>query len=117
MNYRLTTRKMRIRGQQPIDVPLKPHEAKDALDACAKFIYSNLFDWLVKQINSVMSKDGTGHKSIGILDIFGFEIFKENSFEQMCINYTNEQLQQIFNLTVFKKEEQVGLNFYFLMLD
>lgn len=63
----------------------------------AKAIYGKLFNWIVKKINDSISlkmnaKSGKQLKFIGLLDIFGFEIFKENSFEQLCINYANEKL-------------------------
>jgi myosin heavy subunit len=57
-----------------------------------------MFDWLVQRVNSVMNVAGVFDTFIGVLDIFGFECFKENSFEQLCINYCNETLQQHFNL-------------------
>lgn len=60
-----------------------------ARDALAKGIYSRLFDWIVGRINKVMAVAEKG-KTIGILDIYGFEIFEVNSFEQLCINYVNE---------------------------
>ena len=70
-----------------------------------------MFDWLVQRINASMPKDGSiGGQYIGILDIFGFEILAHNSFEQLCINYTNEMLQQHFNNNTFKIEEQVDLS-------
>ena len=102
----LTTRKMVVPGQQPITVGLSDQEAKAARDALAKFIYEKQFDWLVQRINSSIGT-GKGRLSIGILDIFGFEIFKKNSFEQLCINFTNEKLQQLFNQSTFTKEEKL----------
>ena len=71
-------------------------QAADSRDALAKIIYSRMFDWVVERINTTMYKPGD--KFIGVLDIFGFEAFKENSFEQLCINYANETLQQHFNM-------------------
>lgn len=83
-------------------------EAKTSRDAIAKFIYSKLFDWLVTMINKSLSHPTGGSKLfIGLLDIYGFEIFKVNSFEQFCINYANEKLQQEFVQHVFKLEQQV----------
>ncbi len=67
-------------------------------DALAKCIYSRLFDWIVLQINKALTTNGKIHKFIGVLDIYGFETFEINSFEQFCINYANEKLQQQFNL-------------------
>jgi len=97
-----------IRGQEPTKIPFKPHEAKDACDALAKAIYGEVFNWLVKRINqSVEVKKGNTKNFIGVLDIFGFEIFESNSFEQLCINFANEKLQQHFNQYTFKLEEKV----------
>eukprot|EP00468_Gymnochlora_sp_CCMP2014_P013783 CAMPEP_0167752288 /NCGR_PEP_ID=MMETSP0110_2-20121227/7052_1 /TAXON_ID=629695 /ORGANISM="Gymnochlora sp., Strain CCMP2014" /LENGTH=1575 /DNA_ID=CAMNT_0007637881 /DNA_START=440 /DNA_END=5167 /DNA_ORIENTATION=- len=106
LNKVITTRMLRLRGQEPIEVGLSVEQATAARDALAKFIFERMFDWLVVRINKSI---GTGRyvkgKTIGILDIFGFEIFKTNSFEQLCINFTNEKLQQFFNQHTFKLEE------------
>ena len=97
-----------IRGQEPTKIPFKPHEARAACDALAKAIYGEMFNWLVKRINqSVEVKSGATKRFIGVLDIFGFEIFEMNSFEQLCINFANEKLQQHFNQYTFKLEEKV----------
>ncbi|GMJ10224.1 ARABIDOPSIS THALIANA MYOSIN 1, myosin 2, ARABIDOPSIS THALIANA MYOSIN 4 [Hibiscus trionum] len=82
-------------------------QAIDTRDALAKFIYASLFDWLVVQINKSLEvgKRCVG-RSISILDIYGFESFKKNSFEQFCINYANERLQQHFNRHLFKLEQE-----------
>lgn len=101
----LTHKEFKPPGVEAIIQPTNPKEAKDNTDAIAKEIYSNLFNWLVERINkSVKGKKG---RFIGILDIFGFEIFEKNSFEQLCINYTNEDLQQHFNHSTFTEEEAV----------
>jgi myosin-5 len=78
-------------------------------DAVAKYIYHVLFDWLVKMVNESLSSEEVGSvkQFIGVLDIYGFEHFKKNSFEQFCINYANEKLQQEFNQHVFKLEQEV----------
>ena len=73
-------------------------QARDGRDAFTKTIYAAMFDWIVQRVNSVMASPGPFDTFIGVLDIFGFECFKENSFEQLCINYCNETLQQHFNL-------------------
>ena len=105
----LTTREIRIRGQEKVFAVQDIKQATDAAAALAKFAYSRMFDWLVERVNKSMggSSANSGMLFIGILDIFGFEIFKHNSFEQLCINFTNEMLQQHFNNNTFKLEEQV----------
>ncbi|XP_054150185.1 unconventional myosin-Ia isoform X1 [Melozone crissalis] len=76
-------------------------------DALAKNIYSRLFDWLVKRINaSIQVKSDKQRKVMGVLDIYGFEIFQDNGFEQFIINYCNEKLQQIFILMTLKEEQE-----------
>jgi myosin-5 len=94
---------------------LKCPQAVDARDALAKALYSQLFDWLVARVNKGIrpasaTSDSTAavpvKAFVGILDIFGFEAFERNSFEQLCINYTNETLQQHFNQFVFKLEQE-----------
>merc|ERR1719193_249354 len=103
----VTIRKLRVGRQQAVEKPLNPDEAVDQRDAICKFVYSKMFDWLVTKINSCMVPKDHARKTIGILDIFGFEIFKVNSLEQLMINFTNEKLQQLFNFRVFKEEERV----------
>ncbi|KAK1603409.1 hypothetical protein QYE76_016522 [Lolium multiflorum] len=85
---------------------LDPEAAKGSRDALAKTVYSRLFDWLVNKINSSIGQDPNSKCLIGVLDIYGFESFKTNSFEQFCINLTNEKLQQHFNQHVFKMEQE-----------
>ncbi|XP_027357060.1 myosin-15-like [Abrus precatorius] len=75
-------------------------------DALAKTVYARLFDWLVDKINSSVGQDINSQMQIGVLDIYGFECFKDNSFEQFCINFANEKLQQHFNEHVFKMEQE-----------
>ena len=74
-------------------------------DAIAKALYSTLFSWLVSRINQIVRVNNSVDNSIAILDIFGFENFANNSFEQLCINYANEALQFHFNRHVFKLEQ------------
>ncbi|KAG6654818.1 hypothetical protein CIPAW_05G171900 [Carya illinoinensis] len=102
----LSTRKMRV-GSDSIVQKLTLSQAIDTRDALAKSIYACLFEWLVEQINKSLAvgKRRTG-RSIGILDIYGFESFDRNSFEQFCINYANERLQQHFNRHLFKLEQE-----------
>ena len=91
------TTKVQVIGKEVIKTPLPATDAMNSKDAMAKAIYGNLFNWLVKRINASISKKLNAKttknlKFIGLLDIFGFEIFQENSFEQLCINYANEKL-------------------------
>ncbi|KAK7272499.1 hypothetical protein RJT34_29126 [Clitoria ternatea] len=94
-------------GKDTITKPVTLVQAIDGRDALAKFIYASLFDWLVDQVNMSLEvgKRRTG-RSISILDIYGFESFQKNSFEQFCINYANERLQQHFNRHLFKLEQE-----------
>ncbi|KAK6157434.1 hypothetical protein DH2020_011682 [Rehmannia glutinosa] len=94
-------------GKDKVAKRLTLQQAIDTRDSLAKFIYASLFDWLVEKINLslVMGKQHTG-RSISILDIYGFESFKKNSFEQFCINYANERLQQHFNRHLFKLQQE-----------
>ncbi|KAE9590489.1 putative myosin ATPase [Lupinus albus] len=97
-----------------ITKPLDPDAAALSRDALAKTVYSRLFDWIVDKINSSIGQDSNAISIIGVLDIYGFESFKINSFEQLCINLTNEKLQQHFNQArlqllnthVFKMEQE-----------
>ncbi|XVF70406.1 hypothetical protein PTKIN_Ptkin11bG0159000 [Pterospermum kingtungense] len=102
----LSTQRIRA-GKDGIAKRLTMQQAIDTRDALAKFIYTSLFDWLVDQINKSLEggKQHTG-RSISILDIYGFESFKKNSFEQFCINYANERLQQHFKRHLFKLEQE-----------
>ncbi|XP_071689414.1 myosin-6-like isoform X2 [Rutidosis leptorrhynchoides] len=84
---------------------LDPEAAATCRDALARVVYSRLFGWLVNRINSSIGQDPDSKYIIGVLDIYGFESFKTNSFEQFCINLTNEKLQQHFNQHVFKMEQ------------
>ncbi|GME34038.1 uncharacterized protein K452DRAFT_294428 [Neofusicoccum parvum] len=88
------------------DVPLNRAQAAAVRDALAKTIYYNMFDWIVMRINMSLKARGEQAHSIGILDIYGFEIFERNSFEQLCINYVNEKLQQIFIQLTLKTEQE-----------
>ncbi len=88
------------------EVPLNPTQAIAVRDALSKAIYFNLFDWIVQRVNSSLKARGSIANSVGILDIYGFEIFERNSFEQLCINYVNEKLQQIFIQLTLKTEQE-----------
>ncbi|KAM4553324.1 unconventional myosin-Vc [Fundulus diaphanus] len=86
--------------------PVPKERAVAARDALAKQIYAHLFDCIITRINTALQVPGNQHAFIGVLDIYGFETFDINSFEQFCINYANEKLQQQFNLHVFKLEQE-----------
>ncbi|KAG9336161.1 hypothetical protein JZ751_002508 [Albula glossodonta] len=89
-----------------IKVPLKVEQANNARDAMAKAIYSRLFDHVVTRVNQCFPFE-TSSNFIGVLDIAGFEYFEHNSFEQFCINYCNEKLQQFFNERILKEEQEL----------
>uniref|UniRef100_A0AAR2JL69 Unconventional myosin-VI n=1 Tax=Pygocentrus nattereri TaxID=42514 RepID=A0AAR2JL69_PYGNA len=89
-----------------IKVPLKVEQANNARDALAKAVYSRLFDHVVKRVNQCFPFDSSAN-FIGVLDIAGFEYFEHNSFEQFCINYCNEKLQQFFNERILKEEQEL----------
>ncbi|XP_022732053.1 myosin-15-like isoform X2 [Durio zibethinus] len=100
----LSTRTIQTR-EGSIVKALDCNAAVASRDALAKTVYARLFDWLVDKINMSVGQDLNSHIQIGVLDIYGFECFKHNSFEQFCINFANEKLQQHFNEHVFKMEQ------------
>lgn len=104
----LTTKVILAGANEVVHTTLNVEEATKALEALVKALYGALFDYMVERINSSIDEENVGEvtASIGVLDIFGFETFETNSFEQLCINYTNEALQQQFNKYVFKLEQQ-----------
>ncbi|VAH04585.1 unnamed protein product [Triticum turgidum subsp. durum] len=106
LNLVLSKRHMKVNNENIVQ-KLTLTQATDTRDALAKALYASLFEWLVEQINKSLSvgKRRTG-RSISILDIYGFESFDKNSFEQFCINYANERLQQHFNRHLFKLEQE-----------
>ncbi|BAT94952.1 hypothetical protein VIGAN_08160400 [Vigna angularis var. angularis] len=99
-------KRVMITPEEVIKRSLDPQSAAVSRDGLAKTIYSRLFDWLVDKINNSIGQDPKSKSLIGVLDIYGFESFKANSFEQFCINFTNEKLQQHFNQHVFKMEQE-----------
>ncbi|KAM1107347.1 hypothetical protein EV1_004076 [Malus domestica] len=99
-------KRVMVTPEEIIKRSLDPLGATVSRDGLAKTIYSRLFDWLVDKINFSIGQDPSSKCLIGVLDIYGFESFKTNSFEQFCINYTNEKLQQHFNKHVFKTEQE-----------
>ncbi|KAM9768543.1 unconventional myosin-VIIa [Dama dama] len=106
----LTSRTLITRGET-VSTPLSREQALDVRDAFVKGIYGRLFVWIVDKINAAIYKPPSqevknSRRSIGLLDIFGFENFAVNSFEQLCINFANEHLQQFFVRHVFKLEQE-----------
>ncbi|KAK9952072.1 hypothetical protein ABG768_017931 [Culter alburnus] len=91
---------------ETLNKPVTRLEAVNGRDALSKHIYAKLFSWIVGQVNKALSTSSKPHSFIGVLDIYGFETFEVNSFEQFCINYANEKLQQQFNMHVFKLEQE-----------
>ncbi|CAH6875749.1 Myo5c [Phodopus roborovskii] len=95
-----------VTSSETVVKPMTRPQAINARDALAKKIYAHLFDFIVERINQALHFSGKQHTFIGVLDIYGFETFDVNSFEQFCINYANEKLQHQFNLHVFKLEQE-----------
>lgn len=110
---RMTLKGIRVRGKT-IMKNINFVDARANADAIAKAIFENAFLWVGKRINSELYQtdvdDGENLTFIGILDVFGFENFKKNSLEQLCINFTNEKLQQFFNEAIIKSEQEEYIN-------
>uniref|UniRef100_A0A665X467 Myosin IXB n=1 Tax=Echeneis naucrates TaxID=173247 RepID=A0A665X467_ECHNA len=105
------TKRKTVTVNDKLILPYSQSEAITARDSMAKSLYSALFDWIVLRINHALlnkkdMEESVPCLSIGVLDIFGFEDFVTNSFEQFCINYANEQLQYYFNHHIFKLEQE-----------
>ncbi|KAM9369051.1 unconventional myosin-IXb [Phaethornis superciliosus] len=105
------TKRKTVTANDKLILPYSLNEAVTARDSMAKSLYSALFDWIVLRINHALlnkkdMEESVTCLSIGVLDIFGFEDFETNSFEQFCINYANEQLQYYFNQHIFKLEQE-----------
>jgi len=97
----------RVTRTEKIRSPVNVRAASDNRDALAKALYGMIFNYIVRCTNQSIGYINDVTLFAGVLDIFGFECFKQNSFEQLCINFTNERLQQFFNQFVFKIEEQL----------
>eukprot|EP00439_Symbiodinium_sp_Y106_P051315 s1299_g6.t2 len=109
---RALTHKLIAVGSERYDSPLEREQCEARRESFARMIYSYLFNHMVYRINESLSSGRTGSTTsklsfIGVLDIFGFEHFKVNSFEQLCINFANERLQQMFNHFVFEVEMEL----------
>lgn len=106
----LTNKKLRVLAVEDVESPLSVDQANYARNSFAKNIYERLFDWIINIVNQAMRpadpKDENNGNSLGILDIYGFEIFEQNSFEQLCINYCNEKLHQLFIEQTLKLEQE-----------
>uniref|UniRef100_A0A7N8XIT2 Methyl-CpG binding domain protein 3b n=1 Tax=Mastacembelus armatus TaxID=205130 RepID=A0A7N8XIT2_9TELE len=106
MAHWLCHRRLAVGGEMLVK-PMSGQQAVEARDALAKHIYGQLFTWTVQRLNSALrTQRGQAKSFIGVLDIYGFETFDRNSFEQFCINYANEKLQQQFNRHVFHLEQE-----------
>lgn len=107
----LTHKTLLAKGEEMIS-PLNFDQAASARDALAKAVYGRTFTWLVEKVNRSLALKDEVHRSskgssvIGLLDIYGFEVFQYNSFEQFCINYCNEKLQQLFIELTLKSEQE-----------
>jgi hypothetical protein len=103
------TVKVLLAGRNRTRVPLNIEKSMIVRDSLAKWLYNRMFNWLVHRISAsmvpTMSTSQLGY--IGVLDIFGFEIFEHNTFEQLCINFCNEKLQANFNINVFQREQEL----------
>ena len=117
LSMALTTRTFQSGGMRKSITTVKLNKQKtyETRDSLARNLYDNIFSFIIKQINensqqslsSSSSSSSRKHRLIGLLDIFGFEIFEHNSFEQLCINYCNEMLQNHFNFVIFITETKL----------
>ena len=103
----LTFRNMQSGGRSIVVIPLKKGQAIETQEGLGKAAYSRVFDWVVDRLNVSVAPPTPEKNAIGVLDIFGFEIFETNSFEQLCINLANEKLQSHFNDHIFKMELKI----------
>jgi myosin heavy subunit len=105
MSKLLVTRQIIVNGETTV-VNHNPDQAFAARDALVKIMYDRMFVYLVNRINATVDDPSKATNYIGLLDVYGFEFFEVNSFEQLCINFANEKLQQFFLSTVFENEAQ-----------
>ena len=108
LKTKLVSELLTMRGES-FERPLSVEDANYTRDALAKTIYSRLFDRMVTLVSNSLSGTKEPQNFIGVLDIYGFEFFDINSFEQLCINFANEKLQQHFNTQIFKQEQDIYL--------
>lgn len=101
-----TTRTTYARGET-LSLPLTASNATTSRDTLAKNLYERMFTWVAGKLNAVLRGRKTEWRSIGVLDIYGFEVMGDNSFEQLCINFWNEHLQQFFIAHIFKMEQHL----------
>lgn len=105
----MTYKAIKIQGDYDL-IEVNQSEATELRDSMAKIMYARMFKWIIEKVNAAIAGEHTNSKRklnfIGLLDIFGFEIFDYNCFEQLCINYANEKLQQHFNNYMFQNEQQ-----------
>lgn len=101
----LCRRRMEARNEV-YSIQLQVVDAEQVRDALAKYVYGKLFDWIISRINKAIENTNKQDAVIGVLDIFGFENLETNGFEQFCINFANETLQQHFNRTVLRQEQE-----------
>ncbi|KAH8607142.1 Myosin head (motor domain) Unconventional myosin tail actin and lipid binding WW domain [Trypanosoma vivax] len=105
MERALTRRRLAMGSSEVVEVPLDVQQCENTRDAVSKTLYHHLFDYIVDSINTALGKKKYD-LMLGVLDIYGFEVFNKNGFEQFCINYVNEKLQQIFIELTLKVEQE-----------
>lgn len=103
----LVINRREIPGEGAIDSPQPPGKCSKIRYALLKDIYSRMFDYLFRCVNEVLTPSENPDAFVGILDIFGFEVFKKNGMDQLCINFANEKLQKLFNDHIFKRERAI----------
>lgn len=108
LGSRITTKSYKVVGEEELSKVLNKDAAQGTCDALCKALYGGLFDWMIEKINQAMQAPTKTALTnvIGILDIYGFESFQRNSFEQFCINFSNEMLQRHFNQHIFGLEQE-----------